>query len=442
LNARATQQLFKAACSAQEKNHFKVAVKKFRALLDVIPSHLEARYRLAAILFQGGDAKSAAVELQTLVKLSPDTLEFRFRSAHVLSELGDTVAAAAELLEAVRLDPANIVLQLQHGALCLKTGDEEGALSSFQRALTMAPQLDTYASDPRVPAPLAETMRTALSSLGKMRSEFTDATLAAVTDAYPQTDVSRLRQACEECGSPSGNGDQHQPTLLYLPGIPSRGWYERDMLPWIDEVEAMYPDIQAELDALVRDEAPFEPYIPAASAGTSSGSKLVGSMNWNSYRFYADGKAFTAHSEACPTTASVIDRVPTPYIRRHSPEMFFSRLRPKTQIEPHFGKMNVRLTVHLALTIPSDCGIKVGGETRGWTPGQVLAFDDSIKHEAWNDSDDERIVLIFEAWNPDVSEVERFGIEQFFEHRMAWLERFDNDPLLPPIGTQPRMEWE
>jgi len=103
--------------------------------------------------------------------------------------------------------------------------------------------------------------------------------------------------------------------------------------------------------------------------------------------------------------------------------------------------MNVRLTVHLALNIPTNAGIRVGSETRTWTPGKVLAFDDSFNHEAWNNSDEERIVLIFESWNPDVSAAERFGIEQFFQHRQGWLEQFNDDALLPAQGIQPRLQW-
>jgi aspartyl/asparaginyl beta-hydroxylase (cupin superfamily) len=39
--------------------------------------------------------------------------------------------------------------------------------------------------------------------------------------------------------------------------------------------------------------------------------------------------------------------------------------------------------------------------------GEVLAFDDSIEHEARNDSDELRVVLIFDVWNPLLSPAER-----------------------------------
>ncbi len=38
---------------------------------------------------------------------------------------------------------------------------------------------------------------------------------------------------------------------------------------------------------------------------------------------------------------------------------------------------------------------------------EAWVFDDTIEHEAWNDSDELRIILIFDVWNPFLSEAER-----------------------------------
>ncbi|MFT5174136.1 MAG: aspartate beta-hydroxylase, partial [Gammaproteobacteria bacterium] len=121
----------------------------------------------------------------------------------------------------------------------------------------------------------------------------------------------------------------------------------------------------------------------------------------------------------------------------HSPEMFFSRLAPGGHIRPHVGLMMGRLTVHMGLDVPEGAGIRVLDETRGWSPGEVIAFDDSFEHEAWNHGDRARVVLIFEAWHPDLSAAERYGIARLFERRRSWLDRFDDDPLMPEPGTRP-----
>lgn len=74
----------------------------------------------------------------------------------------------------------------------------------------------------------------------------------------------------------------------------------------------------------------------------------------------------------------------------------------------------MRAIVHLPLVIPSGCGFRVGGETREWVEGQAFAFDDTIEHEAWNNSDQPRIVLIFDAWNPYLTMGERGVIARYY----------------------------
>jgi aspartate beta-hydroxylase len=68
---------------------------------------------------------------------------------------------------------------------------------------------------------------------------------------------------------------------------------------------------------------------------------------------------------------------------------------------------NTRLTVHLPLIVPPDCGFRVGNEVREWIPGKAWVFDDTIEHEAWNGADIPRAILIFDIWNPFLSGAER-----------------------------------
>ena len=88
----------------------------------------------------------------------------------------------------------------------------------------------------------------------------------------------------------------------------------------------------------------------------------------------------------------------------------FSILEPRTRIPPHTGSSNVRTTVHLPLVVPEGCGFRVGSETRTSEAGKAWAFDDTIEHEAWNDSDAPRAILILDAWNPLLTEAERAAV--------------------------------
>ena len=98
---------------------------------------------------------------------------------------------------------------------------------------------------------------------------------------------------------------------------------------------------------------------------------------------------------------------PQPDQPGRTPTAMFSLLLPHTHIPPHSGVSNVRLVTHLPLIVPSDCRFRVGNETRAWQTGQAWVFDDTIEHEAWNDSEQLRVVLIFDIWHPQLSRAER-----------------------------------
>ena len=93
----------------------------------------------------------------------------------------------------------------------------------------------------------------------------------------------------------------------------------------------------------------------------------------------------------------------------------FSVLKAKTHIPPHWGMLNTRLIVHLPLIVPSDCRLRVGNEIRPVEAGKAMIFDDSIEHEAWNDSDETRVVLLFEIWRPELDAGERRALTAMME---------------------------
>ena len=120
-------------------------------------------------------------------------------------------------------------------------------------------------------------------------------------------------------------------------------------------------------------------------------------------------------------------------------------MAPGTHITKHNGPTNKKLRVHLPLVVPppppaacgcsgssakdhrevmgtthsglcSECGeaikgcrIRVGDAVHHWKAGTLMAFDDSFQHEAWNDTDAPRIVLIFDIWHPSLSPQEVRG---------------------------------
>jgi aspartyl/asparaginyl beta-hydroxylase (cupin superfamily) len=104
-----------------------------------------------------------------------------------------------------------------------------------------------------------------------------------------------------------------------------------------------------------------------------------------------------------------------PHVAGRSPNAMFSVLKPHTRIPPHTGVANTRLTCHLPLIVPDGCRFRVGAQTREWRVGEAFVFDDTIEHEAMNDSDTPRIVMIFDIWHPGLRDGERDAVTRLME---------------------------
>jgi aspartate beta-hydroxylase len=135
--------------------------------------------------------------------------------------------------------------------------------------------------------------------------------------------------------------------------------------------------------------------------------ELNKSRRWSAYFLWNQGVAQHSHLARCPRTVQALKGAPQCEVADRGPTVFFSILDAATHIPPHSGVTNSRLTVHLPLIVPPDCGFRVGNETREWVPGKAWVFDDTIEHEAWNRSDAPRAILIFDIWNPYLSQAER-----------------------------------
>ena len=125
-----------------------------------------------------------------------------------------------------------------------------------------------------------------------------------------------------------------------------------------------------------------------------------GEPAWNGYYFYRHGARRDENCARCPATSAALDRLPLPQVREHAPEVLFSVFTAGTHLLPHRGVTNTRVVGHLPLLVPEDCALNVGGEIHVWQEGRVVVFDDTYEHEAWNRSQEMRVVLIFDLWNP------------------------------------------
>jgi len=206
-----------------------------------------------------------------------------------------------------------------------------------------------------------------------------------------------------------------QPSSFYFPGLPQRQFYERDEFAWLPAIEALVPQMQTELKSILSDGHDFAPYVELSSDRPRAANPLINDPSWGGLYFWRNGEVVPDNAARCPATMDALELAPMPRIDRRSPMALWSLLKPGTHIQPHHGLLNTRLICHIPLIAPDDCAIRVGNETRAWREGEALIFDDSFEHEAWNRSDETRVILLFEIWRPEISDDERAALTAIFE---------------------------
>ena len=137
--------------------------------------------------------------------------------------------------------------------------------------------------------------------------------------------------------------------------------------------------------------------IPAFQEISPDQYRISQGKNWRTFVLYGFGKKMERNAEQAPVTTRVLEQVP------NLQTAWFSILAPGYHIPAHTGVTKGILRSHLGLIIPKDqekCRIRVGDEICVWRPGEIFVFDDTYEHEVWNDTDEERVILLFDFDRP------------------------------------------
>lgn len=330
--------------------------------------------------------------------------------AHAHRLAGSIDGERAALESALSIDRTDFGAQLRMAQLLERTGDEVAALAAWTSAQQMAAYL------PAISPELAAELAAGEAYCAQLRSRLAAAAEAALTVAGThETDLRRVRAFVD--GALGRRRIYHNECAgLHYPFLPEDEYFDRLHFPWFDQLEAATDAIRAELrDLLANPGEALRPYVrlePGTPANKWTG--LDGSLDWSACFLWEYGSPNQPVLERCPRTAAVLESLPLARIPGRAPNAFFSLLKPRSHIPPHTGVTNTRAIVHLGLDIPEGCGFRVGNETREWSQGRAFAFDDSIEHEAWNNSDQLRAILIIDAWNPHLSVHEQAAITSYF----------------------------
>lgn len=405
--------LLAQAHSAQQAGQPAAASQLYREVLRLAPEHPAALNSLGVMAINGGDPVTAADYHRRAAAADPGAGPLWLNLARAQREMGDDEGELVSLNRALEINRLDFMALVRLAQLHERRGALGDAFPLWAGIVQMAPP----------PAQRSEGINVILAHarefLGRQSSRFAEELDAGLGDQRAACESRELRRfdACVDTVLGRRRIYSNVCDGVHFPFLPADEFFERRHFPWLAAVEAQSGAIRDELSALIAADAPgFAPYVeqaPGTPANLWSG--LDNSRDWSAYYLWKYGERIEEACARCPVTAAMLDAVPGAKLARRAPSAFFSILKPKTRIPPHTGVTNTRAIIHLPLIVPEGCGFRVGGETRQWKVGEAFAFDDTIEHEAWNDSDEPRAILIFDVWNPHLTASEQALLQRFFE---------------------------
>jgi len=342
----------------------------------------------------------------------PDAPPLWINLATAQRGMDDVEGERASLTRVLGIDQRHLMANIRLGELHERLG-ETGQATQRWSAVAAISQLI-----PEVPANLVSVFAHANAFVAEQGARFGALVDQGLAEARGGIDAPERRRVDAAVDALLGRRRifHNECASLHVPFLPADEFFERRHFPWMAEIEARTDAIRAEFEALVSESLEgFVPYVAMESGiPQNKWSGLDHSLDWASFFLWRFGERIDEACARCPETAKALEALPLADMPKRAPTAFFSVLKPGVRLPAHTGVSNARAIVHLPLIIPPGCALRVGGETREWRIGEAFAFDDTIEHEAWNESDQLRAVLIFDVWNPHISEEERALLRTFF----------------------------
>jgi aspartate beta-hydroxylase len=148
----------------------------------------------------------------------------------------------------------------------------------------------------------------------------------------------------------------------------------------------------------------------------------AGKWDWNSY--VLKGYRQAEFASVAPRTVEILESIPGFMTKLPFSYTFFSTLKGQSSIASHYGPCNLRIRCHFPLIVPEsemqgagkELGMEVGGHQIQWKKGKAVFFDDSYAHSVWNHTTEDRVVLLFDMWHPDLHQEEVDAVTELFAY--------------------------
>jgi aspartyl/asparaginyl beta-hydroxylase (cupin superfamily) len=175
--------------------------------------------------------------------------------------------------------------------------------------------------------------------------------------------------------------------------VADRPFQNNDDFAFLDMFTANWEQIRDEVREILKNRED----IPAFQEVSPDQHLIAKGKNWRTFFLYGFGEQLKKNCAQAPFTTSLLEKVPNIEIS------WFSILSPGYHIPPHQGVTKGILRAHLGLIIPKNkeaCRIRVDKQIKHWEPGKIFVIDDTFEHEVWNETDEERVILIFDFDRP------------------------------------------
>ncbi|MDC0880566.1 aspartyl/asparaginyl beta-hydroxylase domain-containing protein [Hellea sp.] len=175
--------------------------------------------------------------------------------------------------------------------------------------------------------------------------------------------------------------------------VPDTPKIDNKYFPFLKNFTDNWLDIKAEVLEVLK----YKEVIPGFQDISPDQYRLATENNWKTFVLFGFGKRLAKNASLAPKTSKLLEGVP------NLQTAMFSILAPGYHIPAHSGVTKGILRSHIGLIIPSDrenCRIRVDNTITPWKEGEIFVFDDTYEHEVWNDTDQERVILLFDFDRP------------------------------------------
>ncbi|PQO92518.1 aspartyl beta-hydroxylase [Massilia phosphatilytica] len=394
----------RAAQAALKGANPRLAAQLWQRILGHAPTHGPALLGMAQLHYRAGALPEARALLERLVAADGRDKQQWINLAVVCMAQRDEAREEDAIRHALVLEPTDLVALILRAGLLTRQGKRHAAARAHGAVAAVAPPLSQLPPELRPAVQEAHAYREQYDTdFGR----FLDDHMAPLLRDLRGERVQRFTESLDIMLGRKRRYEP-QPALFHFQGLAPITFFDRGDFPWLDAFERETDTIRAEFLAAQAGDEGFTPYMQyGEDQPLRQWAELNNSLRWSAFHLVEAGKVNDANAQRCPRTMALLAGAPQPDQPGRTPVAMFSVLKPKTRIPPHCGVSNVRLVTHMPLVVPPGCAFRVGNDVRAWEEGKAWVFDDTIEHEAWNDSDSPRAILMFDIWHPHLTGPER-----------------------------------